>query len=71
MTSVGGDGLATAALQPRGYRSFTAERKGSADRGPGADVRAFQKLWNRNHPEDEITLDGLYGISISGTSRVR
>ncbi len=25
------------------------------------DVRAFQKLWNRNHPEDAIVENGLYG----------
>lgn len=27
----------------------------------GADVLAFQRLWNRNHPEDEIATDGDYG----------
>lgn len=27
----------------------------------GADVLAFQKLWNQNHPEDIIDEDGLYG----------
>lgn len=36
-------------------------------RGPGAvdhrgeDVKAFQILWNRNHPEDPIAEDGDYG----------
>lgn len=35
--------------------------------GPGAvnykgtDVRAFQMLWNKNHPGDPIAEDGLYG----------
>jgi hypothetical protein len=24
-------------------------------------VRAFQRLWNRNHPEDRIAEDGVYG----------
>jgi hypothetical protein len=24
-------------------------------------VEAFQRLWNRNHPDDQITEDGLYG----------
>jgi hypothetical protein len=27
----------------------------------GQDVRAFQTLWNRNHPEDPIAADGSYG----------
>lgn len=27
----------------------------------GLSVRAFQRLWNRNHPEDLIAEDGLYG----------
>ncbi len=27
----------------------------------GLSVRAFQRLWNRNHPEDKIAEDGAYG----------
>lgn len=27
----------------------------------GRDVLAFQRLWNRNHPEDKIAEDGAYG----------
>jgi hypothetical protein len=27
----------------------------------GEDIRAFQRLWNRNNPNDPITVDGLYG----------
>jgi hypothetical protein len=27
----------------------------------GADVLAFQRLWNRNAPDDPITEDGSYG----------
>jgi hypothetical protein len=27
----------------------------------GKDVRAFQRLWNRNHPNDKIAVDGDYG----------
>ncbi|HEY5925952.1 MAG TPA: M15 family metallopeptidase [Kofleriaceae bacterium] len=27
----------------------------------GADVLAFQRLWNRNAPDDQITEDGQYG----------
>lgn len=27
----------------------------------GADILAFQRLWNRNHPEDPIGEDGAYG----------
>ena len=28
---------------------------------PGLSVEAFQRLWNRNHPEDLIDEDGVYG----------
>lgn len=27
----------------------------------GLDVKAFQRLWNRNHPEDKIATDGAWG----------
>jgi hypothetical protein len=27
----------------------------------GVGVEAFQRLWNRNHPEDRIAEDGIYG----------
>ena len=27
----------------------------------GQDVQAFQRLWNRNNPDDEIAEDGVYG----------
>ena len=27
----------------------------------GRDVTAFQRLWNRNHPSDKISVDGAYG----------
>jgi uncharacterized protein (TIGR03382 family) len=27
----------------------------------GDDVRAFQRLWNRNHADDQIDVDGAYG----------
>lgn len=27
----------------------------------GRDVKAFQRLWNRNNPNDKITEDGVYG----------
>ena len=29
----------------------------------GGDVKAFQRLWNRNHPDDQIGEDGDYGQS--------
>ena len=34
--------------------------QGGVDLG-GLSIRAFQRLWNRNHPEDVIEDDGLYG----------
>lgn len=64
------------ALEARGFRWF-----GSADEvhfdyvGTGAtdhrglDVRAFQRLWNRNHPSDRIAEDGDFGPSTE--SRLR
>ncbi len=27
----------------------------------GEDISAFQRLWNRNNPSDQITVDGAYG----------
>ncbi len=27
----------------------------------GLDVKAFQRLWNRNHPDDKIAVDGEWG----------
>lgn len=27
----------------------------------GLDVKAFQRLWNRNHPSDTIAVDGIWG----------
>ncbi|MEZ4302158.1 MAG: M15 family metallopeptidase [Polyangiaceae bacterium] len=27
----------------------------------GLDVKAFQRLWNRNHPDDKISTDGVWG----------
>jgi hypothetical protein len=56
-----------AALEAEGFRWL-----GHSDRvhfdyvGPGAthhdglDVRAFQRLWNRNHPEDQLGESGRY-----------
>jgi hypothetical protein len=33
----------------------------SSPDGRGQDVAAFQRLWNRNHPNDTIAVDGDYG----------
>jgi hypothetical protein len=35
----------------------------------GLSVRAFQRLWNRNHPDDPIAEDGLYGPQTEGKLR--
>jgi hypothetical protein len=32
----------------------------------GLDIEAFQRLWNRNHPEDIIEEDGLWGPQSQG-----
>lgn len=39
---------------------------GAANRTPGiaTDVLAFQKLWNRNHPNDKINEDGRYSPAV-------
>jgi D-alanyl-D-alanine carboxypeptidase len=35
-------------------------RGGGAAQNAGTDVMAFQKLWNRNHPDDRLPEDGRY-----------
>ncbi|MBX3226421.1 MAG: M15 family metallopeptidase [Labilithrix sp.] len=57
------------ALQGKGYRwlgandpvHFDFGGKGAVDLR-GLSVEAFQRLWNRNHPEDKIGEDGDYGV---------
>ncbi|MEW5851739.1 MAG: MopE-related protein [Myxococcota bacterium] len=39
---------------------FDYEGSGTVDLS-GLSVKAFQRLWNRNHPNDQIDEDGLYG----------
>ncbi len=39
---------------------FDYKGEGSVDLR-GDDVKAFQRLWNRNHPEDPIAEDGVWG----------
>jgi MYXO-CTERM domain-containing protein len=36
----------------------------------GQDVAAFQRLWNRNHPEDPIEVDGDYGTNTAQRIRM-
>jgi hypothetical protein len=36
----------------------------------GRDVRAFQLLWNRNHPADKIATDGAYGPQTAARLKV-
>jgi uncharacterized protein (TIGR03382 family) len=36
----------------------------------GKDVRAFQRLWNRNHPSDTISVDGDYGPQTAARLRL-
>jgi LAS superfamily LD-carboxypeptidase LdcB len=36
----------------------------SAPTGSSTDVRAFQKLWNRNHPDDKLSEDGQYSPAV-------
>jgi hypothetical protein len=55
-------------LQSKGFRWYgTADDyhfdyvgSGASDHR-GLDVKAFQRLWNRNHPNDKITVDGDWG----------
>jgi hypothetical protein len=39
-------------------------RGGSAAQNAGTDVLAFQKLWNRNHPDDKVNEDGRYSPAV-------
>ncbi len=58
------------ALQGKGFRWLGANDpvhydftgKGAVDL-KGLSVEAFQRLWNRNHPEDKIEEDGSYGTA--------
>lgn len=36
----------------------------------GVDVKAFQRLWNRNHPEDLIAEDGIWGPQTEARMKV-
>ncbi len=36
----------------------------------GKDVAAFQRLWNRNHPNDKIATDGSYGPATEARLRL-
>ncbi len=38
--------------------------KGEAAPHTAVDVLAFQKLWNRNHPEDQVAESGRYGPAV-------
>ncbi len=56
------------ALESRGFDWFGSGDPPHFDYfGPGAvsqkglDVEAFQRLWNRNHPNDKIDEDGVWG----------
>jgi hypothetical protein len=55
------------ALEKEGFHWFGNQDKvhfnyesASIQKKLGADVRAFQLLWNRNHPDDRIAEDGHY-----------
>ncbi len=56
------------ALESRGFDWYGSKDPPHFDYyGPGAtsqkglDVEAFQRLWNRNHPSDQISEDGIWG----------
>jgi len=56
------------ALEAKGFKWFGSSDKVHFDyAGPGkksltgVDVKAFQMLWNLNHPNDTISVDGSYG----------
>lgn len=58
------------ALESRGFDWFGSsdrvhfDYRGSGKRDlTGVGVKAFQMLWNANHPEDPIPVDGKYGAS--------
>jgi hypothetical protein len=65
---IGDYGAWRPAMQAKGFRwlgasdpvHFDYVGEGRVDLG-GLSVLAFQKLWNRNHPEDPIAEDSAYG----------
>lgn len=59
------------ALEEQGFRWLGSsdrvhfDYKGGSDETLVAtDVRAFKVLWNRNHPEDTVTVDGHYSPAV-------
>lgn len=55
-------------MAARGFRWLGSSDPVHFDYAGGTDIRAlstlaFQRLWNRNHPEDRIAEDGAYGPS--------
>eukprot|EP00457_Paulinella_chromatophora_P005783 gb/GEZN01005800.1/.p1 GENE.gb/GEZN01005800.1/~~gb/GEZN01005800.1/.p1 ORF type:complete len:458 (+),score=32.70 gb/GEZN01005800.1/:64-1437(+) len=56
----------TSYLEKRGFRAIGPHDPPHFDHLDAKDLRsdsvlAFQRLWNRNHPEDRIAEDGIYG----------
>jgi hypothetical protein len=65
---VGDYGSWVSALQGAGFTWLGSKDRVHFDyRGAGSvdlrgdDVKAFQRLWNRNHPDDRIAEDGVWG----------
>lgn len=65
---IGSNSTWRSALENRGFDWFGSSDAPHFDyEGSGAvsqrgvDTKAFQRLWNRNHPEDRIAEDGAYG----------
>lgn len=63
-----------AALEAHGFRWMGSsdpvhfDYQGGSGRG-GVDIIAFQRLWNRNHPEDRIAENGAYSEQVA--SRIK
>lgn len=36
----------------------------------GLSIKAFQRLWNRNHPDEPLEVDGVYGRRVEGKLKV-
>jgi hypothetical protein len=64
-------GAARSALTGAGFRWFGSSDRVHFDYRNGTDlrklsVRAFQRLWNLNHDDDSISVDGAYGPQTEG-----
>ena len=53
----------------RWHFDYVGSKKRRPSKNKGLDIRAFQRLWNRNHPAEAIAEDGGWGDSTEDALR--